>query len=177
MPANAQCSVLNAVALVFPIRDWRAETVPKCCVHRVQREIAQELFCEKPIEAVLKGVYPMQTAMPSTSSSRHHAVTQLHSPEGRHVQNFGAISQPRPGRRPSLRISDVDSLLKIADSTQRTVESRAPGSHAEAAVGVMSMDGEQAGGIFLGLRTALLLNAGVGVVALLMYEAWFCMAH
>ena len=66
---------------------------------------------------------------------------------------------PVQGRQP--RRSDLDSLLKTHPMPGRATQ-QAP---------------EPASGIFLGLRVALFFNAGLGIAALLVYEAWSMLAH
>ncbi len=62
------------------------------------------------------------------------------------------------------RNSNLDSLLKI---------DRAPQN--EPAMEMLDLD--PAPGVFLGLRIALLFNAGLGIAALLAYEAWTAIAR
>ena len=66
---------------------------------------------------------------------------------------------PVQGRQP--RRSELDSLLKT-HIVPGQVTQQAP---------------EPVSGIFLGLRVALFFNAGLGIAALLAYEAWSMLAH
>ncbi len=73
-----------------------------------------------------------------------------------------------PGTVPqSPRTPSVDSLLRDAPSRQQA--------------GAVDTDPElmlePGPGIFTGLRIALMFNAGLGVAAMLMYEAWTMLAH
>jgi hypothetical protein len=139
--------------------------------------MGQDLFRGRPIQVVLKGVYPMQTISSSTSG-RHLAAAQLPSLDSRHSQRTDARSLPHSRRRTSARISNVDSLLETGTKSPRSIQIASPGQiAAELAVDAIPFDGELTGGIFLGLRSALLFNAGMGIFALLAYEAWVCMAH
>ncbi len=88
--------------------------------------------------------------------------------------------QPTPSSRtgapqlpPSLRVNvvkparthDIDSLLRQAEAVS-------PLATAEAEI---ELDPKP--GVFLGLRVALMFNAGVGIAALVAYEGWALLAR
>ncbi len=74
---------------------------------------------------------------------------------------------------PSLRVDvvkparshDIDSLLRQAEAMS---------PHASVEAG-MELDPKP--GVFLGLRIALMFNAGLGIAALIAYEGWAMLAH
>ncbi len=72
-----------------------------------------------------------------------------------------------PRTRTPGRSSEIDSLLQDIPSQQKA-------SAVDADPELMLEPGP---GIFMGLRVALMFNAGLGVAALLVYEAWSMLAH
>ena len=74
----------------------------------------------------------------------------------------GALPQPPRTRTPS-----VDSLLHDIPAQR----------HAAAVDADPELVLEPGPGIFMGLRVALMFNAGLGLAALLAYEAWSMLAH
>lgn len=73
-----------------------------------------------------------------------------------------------PGTVPqSPRTPSVDTLLRDTPSSQQ-----AASVHADPELML-----EPGPGIFTGLRIALMFNAGLGVAAMLMYEAYSMLAH
>ncbi len=67
---------------------------------------------------------------------------------------------PRGTGKPS-----IDSLLRDLPSQQAAVDVEP------------EFNVEPGPGIFMGLRIALMFNAGLGIAALLAYEAWTMLAH
>ncbi len=67
---------------------------------------------------------------------------------------------PRPG-------SDLDAVLREIPSQQAGTDHDLD----------PELNLEPGPGIFMGLRVALMFNAGLGVAALLVYEAWAMLAH
>jgi hypothetical protein len=92
----------------------------------------------------------------------------------------------RPNNRNPGRISDLDSLLKIAEKplenarvtgASASLQAQAHGLAGPSAATTLAFDVEPRPAIFLGLRNALMFNAGVGICAMLAYEFWAFLAH
>ncbi len=98
--------------------------------------------------------------MPTTVLTSHHS-----TPSAPPVPHLPLDPSPfSPGARP--RTVSVDSLLREAPSQRAGV--------AESTDAIM---GEPSPGIFMGLRIALLFNAGLGIAGFLAYEAWMMLAR
>lgn len=71
----------------------------------------------------------------------------------------------RPGAVKPARTHDIDSLLRQAQAVS-------PQAAAEAEIEL-----DPRPGIFLGLRVALMFNAGIAVAAMVAYEGWALLAR
>lgn len=120
----------------------------------------------------------MQTATPSASTfAQSPAATPLNPAESR-VSPLTPVPGPvRLGYRPASRTSNIDSLLKIGGPGRASAASAQAGLEPSHAANALPFEGGLDGGIFLGLRSALLFNAGLGIFAMLAYEAWAVLMH
>ena len=97
----------------------------------------------------------MQTTLTPTAATR-----SLHpgSISSTHPAAMPAVSRPR-------RTTEMDSLLQTPRQPQATTET------------AVSLETVPIPGLFLGLRIALLFNAGLGILGFACYEAWTAMTH
>ena len=97
--------------------------------------------------------------MPAAALTHKHPTPSSHTVEPQLPSSL-RVNVGKPGRT-----HDIDSLLRHAEAVS-------PRASADAEI---ELDPKP--GVFLGIRIALIFNAGLGIAALVAYEGWALLAR